>query len=343
MSETCPGSRDRSFFFRVFDAVETDPKLRPLLRWFVVELAKHSDADGYGYWGQDKLRKTVGCSRRQLVRLFSEGVEAGWVVVRRRSAGAFVPGREPNEYWVVIPEGANQSRSGESANQSRSAKTRKKPESASPSPSVQEALPKVPGMSPEGARNAPEGANQSPDLPLGSTFQDLPRIASEGSDAPSDDDRKFGLSSPEPASVSTSKPNRKPRKASKPTAKPKKAPKRKGPERTPEQRAAHAQVMATYCEAFEQARGAKPIIDGADGTAVYRLLDKVGADAERACAVVRNALAPGAWPADATIRTIASDPSRYVAPPQPAKAGRGPVQRDYGANPYFSLTAEAES
>ena len=130
----------------------------------------------------------------------------------------------------------------------------------------------------------------------------------------------------------TSVPVQKPKKTKPSTVRARSA----GPERTDEQRAAHAEVTAAYFAAFEAERKVRPAFGARDGVAVYELLVAVGWDVLRATAAIRNGLARGAWPADATIRTIATDPSRYLTAPRKAGSA-GPVQSDHGPNPYFSL------
>ena len=86
----------------------------------------------------------------------------------------------------------------------------------------------------------------------------------------------------------------------------------------------HAEVVEAYFGAFEAARGSKPVFGGAEGTAVRRLLEAVGGDADRAITIVRSAYEPGRFGRDtATIRTIASDPSRFIGAP----AGRPTTAR----------------
>jgi len=76
-------------------------------------------------------------------------------------------------------------------------------------------------------------------------------------------------------------------------------------------------VIAHYAEAFERRRGVKPVLGGAEGTAVKTLLGKLNGDVERAKAIVTNALA--SWKGDTvTILAIARDPSAFAAP-APAK------------------------
>lgn len=92
---------------------------------------------------------------------------------------------------------------------------------------------------------------------------------------------------------------------------------------------AHATVVAFYFEVYERRRGTKPPFDGADGTAVSRLLGKVGGDADRACAAITGAFADD-WTAQRTsIRAIASDPAKYLGA-QPSRANRTPVQPNHG-------------
>ena len=338
MTEHGPTGSERSYYFRVVDALEVDADLSPALRWFVATLAKHANEDGYGFWGHEKLRPCVGCSQRQLVRLFAEASGFGWVMYQRRKSGAFVPGRAPNEYWVTIPdganrapshinrqspEGANTSPSGEGANRALSAKARKYPEGASRALSV----PKVPKSSPEGAKNVPEGAKLAPDLPLRSTLTDLPTKGDRARSArrtagteptlfdakakePEEHRREMTQSQVATPTASPSKPKRQP----KPSA-----------ERSDEQKAAYTEATAAYFTAFEAARGVRPAFGARDGVAMYELLAAVGWDVKRATTTIRNALAAGAWPSDATIRVIAGDPARYSAPPRNTR-GPGPVQ-----------------
>lgn len=85
------------------------------------------------------------------------------------------------------------------------------------------------------------------------------------------------------------------------------------------------EVVEAYFAAFEAARGSKPVFDGADGPAVNRLLARMFGDADKAIAVIRAAYADAFKARNATIRTIATDPSKYLGAPAPIN-GRRPVQ-----------------
>ncbi|MBE7480814.1 MAG: hypothetical protein HS104_12640 [Polyangiaceae bacterium] len=99
-----------------------------------------------------------------------------------------------------------------------------------------------------------------------------------------------------------------------PAPKPKKAPKKKTPkhEHTEQQRAAHGAVVEAYALAFEQATGSKlKTFDGADGAAVYRLLEASGWDVETATRTVRNAVLSD-FGGTTSIKAIATDPKRFA-------------------------------
>jgi hypothetical protein len=91
----------------------------------------------------------------------------------------------------------------------------------------------------------------------------------------------------------------------------------------------HRAVVACYVEAFKSARGIDPVIGGAEGTAVKRLLEKVGGDVDKAKAIIAAAYAPGRFGRDtATILTIAKDPSRCIGTTTTTRAApKGPPQR----------------
>ncbi len=94
----------------------------------------------------------------------------------------------------------------------------------------------------------------------------------------------------------------------------------------PEAHPRHADVVAAYFEAFQAAKGEKPPFDGADGTAVVRLLAKLGGDADRAIAVIRSAYADRFKASSATIRSISADPGRYLGGRAGAPTNGRPVQ-----------------
>lgn len=102
---------------------------------------------------------------------------------------------------------------------------------------------------------------------------------------------------------------------------------------SPEHGAKHTKVVSFYFETFEAKRGTKPPFDGADGTAVKKLLEKLGGDADKACAAIAGAFADDWTAARTSIRAIASDPAKFIgAKAQVLKTnGRGtPTQPNYG-------------
>jgi hypothetical protein len=83
----------------------------------------------------------------------------------------------------------------------------------------------------------------------------------------------------------------------------------------------HPQAVTGYVEAFKRARGTAPFFGPPDAKAISMLLDYVAGDLERFRQLVENGLAN--WP-QATIRTIASDPSKSLTR---ATGFRQPVQQ----------------
>jgi hypothetical protein len=97
----------------------------------------------------------------------------------------------------------------------------------------------------------------------------------------------------------------------------------------------HQEVMAHYAQEFERKRGAKPIIGGAEGSAVKNLLKKLKGDVAKAKRIITNALE--SWKGDTvTIMQIARDPSAFAAP-APARKSRNamPPQPNSTEKPYF--------
>jgi len=94
----------------------------------------------------------------------------------------------------------------------------------------------------------------------------------------------------------------------------------------------HPKAVTAYVEAFKRTRGADPFFGPPDAKAVSTLLDYVAGDLERFRLLVENGLAN--WP-QATIRTIASDPSKsvtrraangYAAQPRQPSGGFDPTR-----------------
>jgi len=124
-------------------------------------------------------------------------------------------------------------------------------------------------------------------------------------------DEPLALSAPEPA------------KATAPNAKPRPRGKTKLPD--PEAGARHQRVVEHYCATFQAKRGEAPLFDGAEGTAVKRLLKKCKGDADKACRIITHAF--GSFQADTiTILGIARDPGRFLTPTTTKTKGRTPVQ-----------------
>lgn len=88
---------------------------------------------------------------------------------------------------------------------------------------------------------------------------------------------------------------------------------------------AHKQVVDCYFDAFKAQHGREPVFDGADGTAVKRLLKKLKGDGAEACRRVRNAFTTFRA-ASVTIRLIATNPDAFASPEAPKGVGvqRGP-------------------
>jgi hypothetical protein len=99
-------------------------------------------------------------------------------------------------------------------------------------------------------------------------------------------------------------------------------------------------VTAAYFEAFESARGEKPLFDGAEGKAVQRLLKKCDGDADRACEIITKTYAATNWWRDkTTILEIARDPQKRSAgtgggASRPG-SGRGPAQPNQTERPSW--------
>lgn len=83
----------------------------------------------------------------------------------------------------------------------------------------------------------------------------------------------------------------------------------------------HQRLVDLYFSEFERSRGAKPAFDGKDGKAVQKLLNQLGFDA--ACGAVRCAYRDPFWCRQATISSIAKDPSRFLGEP----TATGPPRR----------------
>lgn len=88
--------------------------------------------------------------------------------------------------------------------------------------------------------------------------------------------------------------------------------------------AQYRKLVDAYFAAFESARGERPTFDGADGTAAKKLLRKLGI--KRAIQVIKGAYSHKLHKTMATIRTIASDPSKHLG----TDAGGGTLQADSG-------------
>jgi hypothetical protein len=88
---------------------------------------------------------------------------------------------------------------------------------------------------------------------------------------------------------------------------------------------ADQQVIDCYFEAFKAQHGREPTFDGADGTAVKRLLAKLKGDGAEACRRVRNAFTTFRA-GSVTIRDIASKPDAFASAEIPKGVGvqRGP-------------------
>ncbi len=155
--------------------------------------------------------------------------------------------------------------------------------------------------------------NATPDQPERGSGDPLsdPRSGPRSSSASASEAGSFALSSPSKKQAA----KRKPPKKTKPA--------------DPDQGAKHARVVAHYHELFERKRGVKPPFDGADGTAVKNLLKKLDGDADRACAAIAGAFADDWWAQRATIRSIATDPAKFLNAQQRKTNGRTPTQRNH--------------
>ncbi|HEX3851934.1 MAG TPA: helix-turn-helix domain-containing protein [Polyangiaceae bacterium] len=95
----------------------------------------------------------------------------------------------------------------------------------------------------------------------------------------------------------------------------------------PKKPTAFTELKDLYVESYEAARGTKPPFDSRDGKAVKDLLAKCGA--ETAAAAIRGAFA-GFWKDKVTIRSIASEPAKFVGLKATSGNGRGARQPNGG-------------
>lgn len=86
------------------------------------------------------------------------------------------------------------------------------------------------------------------------------------------------------------------------------------------------EVVKAYFVAFEEAIGDRPAFSSLDGKRVNELLAKVGDDADRAIAIIQNAYADRFKAKNATITTIALDPSKYLGKATGAAAREPPPE-----------------
>jgi len=105
-----------------------------------------------------------------------------------------------------------------------------------------------------------------------------------------------------------------PPKPQKPPRKPAKQSKGE-PEKEP---SGFPEVVDAYFEAFERARGTRPVFDAREGKAVRELIAKAGKDV--AIARIRDAYANEYWRSKVTIQEISSNPDKYC--------GAKPVPRE---------------
>ncbi len=83
-----------------------------------------------------------------------------------------------------------------------------------------------------------------------------------------------------------------------------------------------SEVVEAYFVAFEAHRGTKPIFDSRDGKSVNALLARCKDDADRAIEAIRSAFNGDPFLAkNATITTIAADPSKYLGKAKPSGTG----------------------
>ncbi len=128
--------------------------------------------------------------------------------------------------------------------------------------------------------------------------------------------------------VENEKPKAEP-KAPKASAKPKPDPEPPHPR--------HAEIVKAYFVAFESARGAKPVFDARSGKDVKTLLAKCNGDADKAIAIIRAAFGGDPFKAkNATITTIAADPSKYLG-------GNAPPTRPHWKPPVQPLSSHGQS
>jgi len=92
---------------------------------------------------------------------------------------------------------------------------------------------------------------------------------------------------------------------------------------------AHREVVEAYFQAFKAQHGREPTFDGADGTAVKRLLAKLKGDGTEACRRVRNAFTTFRA-RSVTIRDIASKPDAFASPevPKGVDVQRSPADQE---------------
>jgi Helix-turn-helix domain len=133
-----------------------------------------------------------------------------------------------------------------------------------------------------------------------------------------------------------------PKKGSKKTARARgpRKPQIELPLEDPIAKAWHQEITKIYFELYEAARGQKPPFDGRDGKAVGELLKKCGrADSEHA---LRSAFADTWWRSKITIRTIASEPAKFIGLRSAVAGGQGVRAGDL-LNRQMQRVAELEA
>jgi hypothetical protein len=96
----------------------------------------------------------------------------------------------------------------------------------------------------------------------------------------------------------------------------------------------HQRVVEHYHQAFLTKHGVKPIIGGAEGSAVKRLLEKLKGDEAEACRRIENGIL-NSRRSGVTILVIAKDPSAFASADAPLRTnGRG--------NPQQATLADAD-
>jgi hypothetical protein len=289
-------SAPKPYILHVIDAI-CESGLPPDLRHLLMVMAYKSDNDtGKGLTGQERIAEAMGLApgkrgarevRRKLERL--EAAAAPVRVVRTprfKRDGT----RNSDEYHLVIDQRTSTSPGTDET-------------SGRPRPlvgTVADERPADVGDATSGRLGSRPADVGVPGSTQGSTQMELRSLFV----APNGTTSRVLAAPKKGKSKSKSKPKREAK------AKPKS-------ERTPEELAAYNRTKDFYFEAFEAARGVKPVFGPAEGKNVYMLLEKLNLDVDAACAAITTAY-QSFRARSVTILSIARDPQGFEA--QPAKS-----------------------